>query len=578
MKQGLKYGFLFTMTLPLGCALGAESPREDMRTTLESLNAITSKVDEAPALLLLTPSQLDAVRPSTERDTAKPAKRSLSKKTAESNSVPVTELKKLQAKINQLNTTLSQQERELKQLRQAAQQDATARDEVVRLKKNLQENLQSTEKMQQDLAAATALKTEHSKNSSQLTAALDKSQQQSSLLQQQLDALSQSHNENTQKNKELLVELNEKRKQIEASQKTLTELTRQVSEKDQKTSALQKQLDALTVTQSDNNSEREALKAQVAQSKQQSDALQQQLTELTARQTEKEQQLVAMKKEFDTLVQSASEKTKSSQVLQAALDQSRKQSEDLQNQLGSLKEKVGEQQLENGVLQQQLAALQKTVVEPKTEREIRDYSIGSSLAEDMLALLKEKAANGIEVDSRFALAGVQDTFAGKSLLPREKIDQALDAAEVAVNTNENQRKLKTEAAGLRYIEQFKKQKLVKKDPTGFFYRIDKPGKGKIDDNSIVTVAVKESLTDGKVIKDMQAAGTSIKQPLSSFPPMFKLALSKLQNSGSMTMVVPPSLAYGDKGLPPDIPPGSTMVYNVRILDVVAPADTVAPVR
>jgi epidermal growth factor receptor substrate 15 len=33
------------------------------------------------------------------------------------------------------------------------------------------------------------------------------------------------------------------------------------------------------------------------------------------------------------------------------------------------------------------------------------------------------------------------------------------------------------------------------------------------------------------------------------------------------MVVPPSLAYGDKGLPPDILPGSTMVYNVTILDV-----------
>ncbi|MFC0226269.1 FKBP-type peptidyl-prolyl cis-trans isomerase N-terminal domain-containing protein [Serratia aquatilis] len=549
-----------------------------MRSTLESLNAITSKVDEAPALLLLTPSQLDAVSPSVERDTAKPAKRSLSKKSSEPSSVPVAELKKLQAKINQLNTTLSQQERELKQLRQTAQQDANARDEVARLKKNLQENLQSTEKMQQDLATATAQKVENSKNSSQLRMALDKSQLQSSILQQQLDALAQSHNENTQKNKELLVELNEKRKQIEESQNALTELTKRVSEKDQKTAALQKQLDDLTVDQADKNGVREALKAQVAQSKKQSDVLQQQLTELTDQNAEKEQQLVAMKKQLDTLTQSESEKTKGSQALQAALDESRKQSEDLQSQLSSLKETMGEQQLENGVLQQQLAALQKTVVEPKTEREIRDYSIGSSLAEDMLALLREKAANGIEVDSRLALAGVQDTFAGNSKLPREKIDKALDAAEVAVNTNEKQRKLKTEAAGLRYIEQFKKQKLVKKDPTGFFYRIDKPGKGKIDDNSIVTVAVKESLTDGKVIKDMEAAGTSIKQPLGSYPPMFKSALSKLQNTGSMTMVVPPSLAYGDKGLPPDIPPGSTMVYNVKILDVVAPADIVAPVR
>ncbi|WON77980.1 FKBP-type peptidyl-prolyl cis-trans isomerase N-terminal domain-containing protein [Serratia sp. UGAL515B_01] len=546
-----------------------------MKSTLESLNAITNEVDEAPALLLLTPSQLDAVRPSVEQEVAKPAKRSSGKKPSESSPVPVTELKKLQAKINQLNTTVSLQEQELKQLRKTVQQDAKTRTEADRLKQNLQENLKSTEQMQRELAA---LKEKNSKNSGQLQTELDKSQQQSALLQKQLDALAQSYNENTQKSKELLVELDESRKKAQETEKALAQLTKQANEKEQKTLMLQKQLDALAVTHTGKNSERDALSEQVTQSKKQSEALQQQLALLTKEKTEKDQQLVAIKQQLDTLQLSDSEKAKSTQALQSALDESRKQSMELQNQLIALKEKAGEQQAENGALQQQLATLQKAVVEPKTEREIRDYAIGSSLAEDMLALLKEKAENGIEVDNRLALAGVQDTFAGKSKLPHEQLDKALDATEAAVITNEKQRKLKIEAEGSRYVEQFKKQNQVKKDAIGYFYRIDKLGKGKIEDNSIVTVVVKESLVNGKVIKDMGAAGTSIKQPLSSYPPMFRSALSKLQNNGSMTMVVPPNLAYGDKGLPPDIPPGSTMVYNVKILNVMAPADAAASVR
>lgn len=585
MKQSLKYGFFFTLTLPLSCAFGAtDRLQDDMSTTLESLNAITSKVDDAPALLLLTPSQLEAITPPPreKRSSTKPAKSAQSKRPSESQSAPVAELKTLQAKINQLNATVSQQDQELKQLRQSAQQDADARAEIAQLKQNLQENLRTTEQMQQDLAAATTAKSENKQDTSRLQQALDKSQQQSSLLQKQLDALALSQNDKNKENQALQTQLNESRKQNEEVQKTLAVLTAKASEKEQKASALQKQLDAMTVAQTGKSSEQDALKAQLTQSKKQSEAAQQQLAMLTSKAADGAQQMAALKKQLETLAASEGEKAKSNQTLQVALDESRKQSEDLQSQLIALRDSASEKMRESSALEQQLTELQKSqndaVVEPKTESEIRDYAIGSSLADDMLALLKERTAQGIKIDNRLALAGVQDAFAGKVKLPQEQIDKALQATEAALSANETQRTRETEAAGSRYIAQFKKQKQVKKDASGYFFRIDNAGKGKIDDTSIVSVVVKESLTNGKVIKDMEAAGTSIRQPLSSYPPMFRSALSQLQNHGSMTMVVPPALAYGDKGLPPDIPPGSTMVYNVKILDVVAPADTVTPVR
>jgi FKBP-type peptidyl-prolyl cis-trans isomerase FkpA len=37
--------------------------------------------------------------------------------------------------------------------------------------------------------------------------------------------------------------------------------------------------------------------------------------------------------------------------------------------------------------------------------------------------------------------------------------------------------------------------------------------------------------------------------------------------GRRKLVLPPSMAYGDAGAPPDIPPGSTLVFDVEILGV-----------
>jgi FKBP-type peptidyl-prolyl cis-trans isomerase len=37
--------------------------------------------------------------------------------------------------------------------------------------------------------------------------------------------------------------------------------------------------------------------------------------------------------------------------------------------------------------------------------------------------------------------------------------------------------------------------------------------------------------------------------------------------GRRKLVLPPSMGYGDAGAPPDIPPGSTLVFDVEVLGV-----------
>ncbi|EIP8028346.1 TPA: FKBP-type peptidyl-prolyl cis-trans isomerase [Escherichia coli] len=63
---------------------------------------------------------------------------------------------------------------------------------------------------------------------------------------------------------------------------------------------------------------------------------------------------------------------------------------------------------------------------------------------------------------------------------------------------------------------------------------------------------------------MDARGRVISQALSEYPPVFRDALMLMKNHGMVELLVPSSLAYGDEGYPPRIPPGATMLYTLRV--------------
>ncbi len=45
-------------------------------------------------------------------------------------------------------------------------------------------------------------------------------------------------------------------------------------------------------------------------------------------------------------------------------------------------------------------------------------------------------------------------------------------------------------------------------------------------------------------------------------------VSSMKEGGTRRLTIPPDLAYGDAGFPPDVGPGETVVYEVTLLDVV----------
>ncbi|WP_165764396.1 FKBP-type peptidyl-prolyl cis-trans isomerase N-terminal domain-containing protein [Pluralibacter gergoviae] len=580
--------------------------------TLESLEAITRQSNDVPALLLITPPTTSpSLLPDAEE--RKPVRRlRISRPASRDAAVDRSQLKELQDSVNEMSAALARQktafDNERAALKKAlaesqsksagleqqiaslanAKSGATANDDI---RKQLLDKSKQVTQLQQQLESAGAKERQESQR---LSLALAESRMSVSALQARLDAISivqdkdrsQMQAESQKRFDELqkqLTVLNAGKTQREQDGKKLQQA---LAESQKKADDLQKQLTALTAGKTQREQDGKKLQQALAESQKKADELQKQLTVLNADKTQRELDGKKLQQALAESQKKADEQQKQIAELTAARAEKQKEAGALVTELAALKvsqsgkdrdltevqDALAESRGKVDALQKQLAAMQQKAAtleagEPKTAEQIRDYAIGTSLGNDMLAMLKEREGYGIRIGKTQALSGVADAFSGHLKLPQEKISRALYELDVNFNQQEKTLKARMEKQGSQYVAKFSKQPKVKKAPSGFYYRVDYAGQGEIKDTDKVVVVVKESLTDGTVIKDMDVEGTSVSQPLSAYPPLFQAALSQLQNHGSLTMVVPPTLAYGDKGLPPDIPPGATMVYNVRILDI-----------
>ncbi|WP_164030525.1 FKBP-type peptidyl-prolyl cis-trans isomerase N-terminal domain-containing protein [Serratia marcescens] len=413
--------------------------------------------------------------------------------------------------------------------------------------------------------------------------------------------------------------------QIAEAQAALAQEKQQTEERDRRIALLEQRLAALP-KQADNAWQEKLTAAQTAndkarqryeQDKQAAAAeLAQQKAEAAKATGELQQQLALRQKELDEQRQQAERQEKS---LKTALEQQKaeaaKATGELQQQLAQLQEKNKTQTEQAKALAQRLATavaesekstlqLAKTTEQAKknalaladanqTQQALREeldglrsrakwlpdaqalekkpaqqsYAAGVALGRDIQTMLAERKNWGINPDKTVLLAGVIDTFNGHYQLSDAQLTRALAESEKAVNDARNQAAKVQTSKGEAFVTEFKKKKGTQKSPSGFWYRIDYAGDEAIKENARVDIVVKESLTDGSVIQDMDRSGKVMSQPLSAYPPLFREAIGHLKNHGSLTMVVPPALAYGETGYAPQIPPNATMVYELRIVDV-----------
>ncbi|BEL75982.1 MULTISPECIES: FKBP-type peptidyl-prolyl cis-trans isomerase N-terminal domain-containing protein [Serratia] len=587
--------------------------------------AMAAADDDVPALLQFAeryqrqdaPAADAAVTPS--RETQKSAPRPVQPRETSSQRKQLAQLQKTlrekEARLEQQQTAIQSLQQELTALRVAS--SLTTAD-----KPTAAPDLSALSDFASGVRRALNLTPQERKAQAQIAeaqAALAQEKQQTeerdrriALLEQRLAALPEQADNAWQEKLTAAQTANDKARQRyeQDKQAAAAELAQQKAEAAKATGELQQQL---ALRQKELDEQRQQAERQEKSLKA---ALEQQKAEVAKATGELQQQLALRQKELDEQRQQAERQEKS---LKTALEQQKaeavKATGELQQQLAQLQEKNKTQTEQAKALAQRLATavaesekstlqLARTTEQAKknalaladanqTQQALREeldglrsrakwlpdaqalekkpaqqsYAAGVALGRDIQTMLAERKNWGINPDKTVLLAGVIDTFNGHYQLSDAQLTRALAESEKAVNDARNQAAKVQTSKGEAFVTEFKKKKGTQKSPSGFWYRIDYAGDEAIKENARVDIVVKESLTDGSVIQDMDRSGKVMSQPLSAYPPLFREAIGHLKNHGSLTMVVPPALAYGETGYAPQIPPNATMVYELRIVDV-----------
>ncbi|MDP9069370.1 MAG: FKBP-type peptidyl-prolyl cis-trans isomerase [Actinomycetota bacterium] len=85
----------------------------------------------------------------------------------------------------------------------------------------------------------------------------------------------------------------------------------------------------------------------------------------------------------------------------------------------------------------------------------------------------------------------------------------------------------------------------------------------------VIVKYKGALENGKVFDEGELPPFQLGS--GSVIPGFDEGITGMKVGGSRQVTIPPDLGYGAQGVPPDIPPNSTLIFDIELVEIQAPA-------
>ncbi|HBO38757.1 MAG TPA: peptidylprolyl isomerase [Pasteurellaceae bacterium] len=184
--------------------------------------------------------------------------------------------------------------------------------------------------------------------------------------------------------------------------------------------------------------------------------------------------------------------------------------------------------------------------------------IGQQLLDSHLAVTPEAVAKGIyDVLKQNAPA-----------LDLNEVNQAIQQLQQQAGEAQQAQFKQIEEAGKAYLEQNKQKDGVKVTDTGLQYEILVEGNGKIPSRQdTVRVHYTGTLIDGTVFDSSVARNQPAEFPVNGVISGWIEALSMMPVGSKWRLTIPHFLAYGERGAGAAIPPLSTLVFEVELLDI-----------
>lgn len=211
-------------------------------------------------------------------------------------------------------------------------------------------------------------------------------------------------------------------------------------------------------------------------------------------------------------------------------------------------------------------AVKKTIqpaaalIKPGSTLDSASYAFGMSMASS----LKQSGLKSLNYD--LMIKGLKDAFAGNpTLLTQDAAQKAIGSlfksvtqAKFAVNINE----------GKTFLDNNKKTPGVQTTASGLQYQVITAGTGiKPTGSDTVLVNYKGTLINGKQFDSSYDRNEPLSIAIDHVIPGWTEGMQLMSTGSKYKFFIPYQLAYGERGAGQDIPPYSTLIFEIELLKV-----------
>lgn len=193
------------------------------------------------------------------------------------------------------------------------------------------------------------------------------------------------------------------------------------------------------------------------------------------------------------------------------------------------------------------------------------YGIGRQMGDQ----LAQGGFEGVDIDA--VISGLRDAFTGAALrVPAEQIQAAFNEISERIRAAQEAQAREAAAAGEQFLAENGRREGVITLDSGLQYEVIQPGEEdgtRPTRQSRVRTHYHGTFIDGQVFDSSYQRGQPAEFPVSGVIAGWTEALQLMTKGAKWRLYVPYQLAYGAQGSPGGIPPYSTLIFDVELLDI-----------
>ena len=196
-----------------------------------------------------------------------------------------------------------------------------------------------------------------------------------------------------------------------------------------------------------------------------------------------------------------------------------------------------------------------------TEDQKSSYAVGVMLGQNM----KNSGVDSINVE--FVSKAISDVLEGDSLLVSDT--ETKEILNAYFKNIQEKKSVGMKQEGIDFLAGNKAKPGITTTASGLQYKILKPGVGAYPKSTDkVEVHYEGKLLSGKVFDSSFERGKTIEFALNQVIKGWTEGVQYINEGGEIELYIPYELAYGERGAGQNIPPFSTLIFRVQLVEIV----------